>query len=356
MMKLEWIKTDQLKQKPADESKLGFGKLFTDYIFTMKYSAEKQWHDAKIEPYAPIPMDPSTMVLHYAQEIFEGLKAYKAEDGRTLLFRPDKNFERMNRSAERLCMPKFDADFVLYALKELLKIEEKWIPKSEGTSLYIRPTMIGTHAALGVHASPTYLFYIILCPVGAYYPEGLKPVKIYVEDFYIRAAVGGLGEVKTGGNYAASLLAGQKAEEKGYTQVLWLDAKTNENIEEVGSMNIFFKINGTLITPPLNGSILPGITRDSVLKIAADMGIKTEQRQLSIKEVAAAAKNGTLEEVFGTGTAAVISPVGELAWKNEKMIINKGEMGDVARKLYDRLVGIQYGKEQGPAGWSVTVD
>ncbi|MHB1315113.1 MAG: branched-chain amino acid aminotransferase [Christensenellales bacterium] len=355
-MKIEWVKADKLKQKPADEAKLGFGKLFTDYMFTMKYSADKQWHDAKIEPYAAFSMDPSTMVLHYGQEIFEGLKAYKAEDGRTLLFRPEKNFERMNRSAQRLCMPVLDVDFVLSALKQLLKVEEGWIPRSEGTSLYIRPTMLGVQPALGVHASPVYLFYIILCPVGAYYPEGLKPVKIYVEDFYVRAAVGGLGEVKTGGNYAASLLAGQKAEEKGYTQVLWLDAKYNEYIEEVGSMNIFFKINGTLITPPLNGSILPGITRDSVLKLADEMGIKTEQRPLSIKEVFAAAKDGMLEEVFGTGTAAVISPVGELTWKDKSVIINNGKMGNVARGLYDRLVGIQYGKQQGPAGWSVTVE
>ena len=355
-MKIEWIKADKLKQKPADETKLGFGKLFTDYMFTMKYSADKQWYDAKIEPYAPISLDPSTMVLHYGQEIFEGLKAYKAADGSTLLFRPDQNFARMNRSAKRLCMPTLDVDFVLYALNELLKVEEGWIPRMEGTSLYIRPTMIGMNPVLGVHASATYLFYIILSPVGAYYPQGLKPVKIFVEDYYIRAAIGGLGEAKTGANYAASLLAGQKAEEKGYTQVLWLDAKYNEYVEEVGSMNIFFKINGTLITPALDGSILPGITRDSVLKLSGEMGVKAEERPISIKEVFAAAKDGTLEEVFGTGTAAVISPVGELAWKDETIIINNGEMGKVASDLYNRIVGIQYGKQQGPAGWSVTVE
>jgi branched-chain amino acid aminotransferase len=325
-------------------------------MLTIRYDDKQGWHDYQISPYAPLSMDPASMVFHYGQAIFEGLKAYKLDDGRTVTFRPQQNFARMNRSAERMCMAQIPEADVLEGLVDLLKLDERWVPKSAGTSLYIRPTLIATDPMLGVHASHTYLFFIILSPVGPYYAEGFNPVKIYVEDEYVRAVKGGTGFTKCAGNYAASILAASLAEKKGYTQVLWLDSKYHKFIEEVGSMNIFFKIDGTLITAPLHGSILPGVTRDSVLQLAKEMGVKTQERELSIEEVFEAAENGKLDEAFGTGTAAVISAVGEITWKDKTAIINDGKMGKVSQAMYDRLVAIQYGKAQGPKGWSVTVE
>lgn len=351
MQKIQFIKAETLKQKPIDESKLGFGKLFTDYMFTMEYDPENGWHNACIKPYQPLSLDPSTSVLHYGQSIFEGMKCYRRADGGLQLFRPRDNFARMNRSADRLSIPQFDEELALEGLKQLLAIEKEWVPHSVGTSLYIRPTIIATDPMLGVHAAHHYLFFIILSPVGAYYAQGLAPVGIYVEDKYVRAVRGGFGFAKTAGNYAASIKAGEVAAQKGYAQVLWLDGVEQKYVEEVGAMNMMFKISGKIITPMLNGSILAGITRDSVLKLANHMGIPTEERRIAIDEIFDAAKNGTLEEAFGTGTAAVVSPVGELCRGDEKVIVLGNQIGEVTQKLYDTLTGIQWGTLDDPFGW-----
>ena len=350
MQEIKFIKAETLKQKPTDESKLGFGKLFTDYMFTMEYDVENGWHNPCIKPYQPLSLDPSTSVLHYGQSIFEGMKCYRRADGGLQLFRPRDNFARMNRSADRLSIPQFDEELALEGLKQLLEVEKDWVPHNVGTSLYIRPTIIATDAMLGVHAAHHYLFFIILSPVGAYYAQGLAPVGIYVEDKYVRAVRGGFGFAKTAGNYAASIKAGEVAAQKGYAQVLWLDGVEQKYVEEVGAMNMMFKINGKIITPMLNGSILAGITRDSVLKLAAHMGIPTEERRIAIDEIFEAAKNGTLEEAFGTGTAAVVSPVGELCRGDEKVIISGNQIGEVTQKLYDTLTGIQWGTVEDPFG------
>jgi len=351
MQEIKFIKAETLKQKPTDESKLGFGKLFTDYMFTMEYDVENGWHNPCIKPYQPLSLDPSTSVLHYGQSIFEGMKCYRRADGGLQLFRPRDNFARMNRSADRLSIPQFDEELALEGLKQLLEVEKDWVPHNVGTSLYIRPTIIATDAMLGVHAAHHYLFFIILSPVGAYYAQGLAPVGIYVEDKYVRAVRGGFGFAKTAGNYAASIKAGEVAAQKGYAQVLWLDGVEQKYVEEVGAMNMMFKIDGKIITPMLNGSILAGITRDSVLKLAAHMGIPTEERRIAIDEIFEAAKNGTLEEAFGTGTAAVVSPVGELCRGDEKVIISGNQIGEVTQKLYDTLTGIQWGTVEDPFGW-----
>ncbi len=351
MQEIKFIKAETLKQKPADESKLGFGKIFTDYMFTMEYDPENGWHDPCVKPYQPLSLDPSTSVLHYGQSIFEGMKCYRRADGGLQLFRPRDNFARMNRSAERLSIPLFDEELALEGLKKLLEVEKDWVPHNVGTSLYIRPTIIATDAMLGVHAAHHYLFFIILSPVGAYYAQGLAPVGIYVEDTYVRAVRGGFGFAKTAGNYAASIKAGEVAAKKGYAQVLWLDGVEQKYVEEVGAMNMMFKINGKIITPMLNGSILAGITRDSVLKLAAHMGIPTEERRIAIDEIFEAAKNGTLEEAFGTGTAAVVSPVGELCRGEEKVTISGNQIGETTQKLYDTLTGIQWGTVEDPFGW-----
>ena len=351
MQEIKFIKAETLKQKPTDESKLGFGKLFTDYMFTMEYDVENGWHNPCIKPYQPLSLDPSTSVLHYGQSIFEGMKCYRRADGGLQLFRPRDNFARMNRSADRLSIPQFDEELALEGLKQLLEVEKDWVPHNVGTSLYIRPTIIATDAMLGVHAAHHYLFFIILSPVGAYDAQGLAPVGIYVEDKYVRAVRGGFGFAKTAGNYAASIKAGEVAAQKGYAQVLWLDGVEQKYVEEVGAMNMMFKINGKIITPMLNGSILAGITRDSVLKLAAHMGIPTEERRIAIDEIFEAAKNGTLEEAFGTGTAAVVSPVGELCRGDEKVIISGNQIGEVTQKLYDTLTGIQWGTVEDPFGW-----
>ena len=350
MQEIKVTLSQNLKQKPADESALGFGRIFTDHMFLMDYELGVGWHNARIVPYGEFSIDPAAMVLHYGQAIFEGCKCYRRADGGLQLFRPSDNLARMSRSAERMCMPALDEETALEGLKQL---KEGWVPHKEGTSLYIRPTMISTDVGLGVHASKKYLFFIILSPVGAYYKEGLKPVSIYVEDEYVRAVRGGVGFTKCAGNYAASILAGDIAEKKGFSQVLWLDGVEQKYVEEVGSMNMMFAYGNKIVTPMLNGSILPGITRDSVLKLARSMGYETVEGRLDINEIFADAKSGKLTEAFGTGTAAVISPVGTLALKDEKITIGDGNIGTIAQTLYDTLTGIQYGRLEDKFGWIV---
>lgn len=354
-MKLEVIRTQNEQAKPTDESMLGFGKIFTDHMLTIPYKTGIGWHNAQIRPFENFSLSPACMVLHYSQTIFEGLKAYHTDNGINL-FRPWDNFKRLNASAARMCIPEIDADFALEALCELIRLEKDWIPRSEGTSLYIRPTMIATDPFLGVRAGEEYLFFVILSPVGAYYATGLKPIDIYVEDEYVRAVVGGTGAVKTGGNYAASLAAANLAYTKGFSQVLWLDGLEKKYVEEVGSMNIFFKIRGELYTSPLTGSVLPGITRDSVIKLAQDtFGVNVHEERLSIADIFAEGESGGLEEVFGTGTAAVISPVGGMQWEGKRISVANGDMGELTMRLYDKLTGIQYGREKDDFGWIKTL-
>ncbi len=350
-MELTITKAERLKPKPKDETQLGFGKLFTDHIFNMDYNPEKGWHGARIEPYRSIDMDPAAMVLHYGQAVFEGMKAYRTPKGGIQLFRPQSNFHRMNASNRLLCIPEIDEHFVLHALKELIRVEQDWVPSSPGTSLYIRPTIIATDVFLGVRASHTYRFFIILSPVGAYYPEGFNPVKIWVTKRHVRAVRGGIGEAKTPGNYAASLYAAEQAHKEGYTQVLWLDGVEQRYVEEVGSMNIFFYIDGELITPVLNGSILPGVTRDSIISLARLWDIPCAERRIAIEEVINAQKDGKRVEIFGSGTAAVISPVGTIKFKDEIITINDNQVGPITRKFYDALTDIQYGRVEDPRGW-----
>ena len=344
---------NDLKAKPVDEGKLGFGKIFTDHMFLLDYSPESGWHDARIVPYGPFAMDPASMVLHYGQAIFEGTKCYHAKDGGLQLFRPRENFERMNRSAARMCIPELDIDLCMAGLVQLLQLEKEWVPHTQGTSLYIRPFIIATDPFLGVHASKTYRFAIILSPSGAYYPGGIAPIGIYVEDEFVRAVRGGVGYAKAAGNYAASILAAQMAEEKGYVQVLWLDGVDRRYVEEVGAMNMMFVYGDKVVTPALSGSILPGITRDSILKLASSLGYKVEEGRLAIDVLFEDIKAGRLTEAFGTGTAAVVSPVGELCYRGEKATVGDGGIGRVTRRLYDTLTGIQLGKEPDPFGWVV---
>ena len=350
MEKIRFVRNENSSPKPKDEE-LGFGNIFTDHMFVMDYDVDKGWYDPRIIPYGPFEMEPSSMVFHYGQAIFEGLKAYRNDKGEIVTFRPMDNFHRMNRSAKRICMPEIDVDFAWEALKTLLNIEKDWVPSAKGTSLYIRPFMIATDPFLGVRPSNTYKFFIILCPVGSYYPEGINPVKIYVEDKYSRVARGGTGEAKVAGNYAASLLSAEKAKDKGYSQVLWLDAADHTFVEEVGAMNMFFKIDGKIVTAPLDGSILPGITRDSVIKLAKHMGYTVEERRISIEEVFEAYEKGTLEEMFGTGTAAVVSPVGLLGWKDKIIDLGLDRIGEFTKLMYDTLTGIQYGIHEDIFGW-----
>lgn len=352
---MESIQINQAKTlKPLpDPATLVFGKVFTDHMFLMNYDAGKGWHSPRIEPYAPLSLEPSCMVFHYAQEVFEGMKAYRDPDGGVRLFRPMDNVRRLNDSCERLCIPQLPEELVLEGIKALVRLEERWVPSLEGTSLYVRPFVIATDASLGVHASHSYLFCVICCPVGAYYKEGLQPVKIYVEDEDVRAVRGGTGFTKCGGNYAASIRAGERAEEKGFSQVLWLDGVERKYIEEVGAMNVLFKIDGKVVTPRLNGSILPGITRRSCLELLRDWGYTVEERLVAADELFEAGRDGKLEEAWGSGTAAVISPIGTLARGAEKVTINGGKIGALSQKLYDTLTGIQWGKVADPHGWSV---
>jgi branched-chain amino acid aminotransferase len=349
-MQLIIKQADTLKPLP-DDATLGFGRLFTDHMFNMDYSIEEGWHGPRIEPYAMFSIDPATMVLHYGQAVFEGLKAFRTDSGEVRLFRPRDNFRRFNRSCRALCIPETDEAFLLNALKKLLEIEEKWVPSAPGTSLYIRPTIIATDPFLGVRASHTYRLFIILSPVGAYYPEGFNPVKIWVTRDHVRAVRGGLGEAKAAANYAASLFAGEEAHRNGYTQVLWLDGVEQRYIEEVGSMNIFFVINDEVISPMLNGSILPGITRDSVITLAKSWGLRVAERKISIDEVITAHENGALQEIFGSGTAAVISPVGEFRYGENTYKIGGGTVGPLASRLFKAITDIQYGRSADPFGW-----
>jgi branched-chain amino acid aminotransferase len=320
-------------------------------MFSMDYNPDKGWHDPRIEPYAPIQMDPATMVLHYGQAIFEGLKAFRNVNGSVQMFRPKDNLARLNRSARRLCIPEVDEAFSLDCLKQLIALDQDWVPGSPGTALYIRPTIVAMDPFLGVRASHTYRYYIILGPVGAYYAEGFNPVKILVTKDFVRAIRGGVGEAKTPGNYAASLLAGERAREAGYSQVLWLDGVSQQNVEEVGAMNIFFLTDDELVTPKLTGSILPGITRESVVFLAKKWGMNVSERDISITEVIDAHGDGKLREVFGSGTAAVVSPVGELRYGDNVLTVGDGSVGPVSQKLYDAITDIQYGKADDPDGW-----
>jgi len=349
-------KTTNPKKKPEANDLLTFGTIFTDHMFIADYDENNGgWQAPRIVPYQPISLDPAATVFHYGQEMFEGLKAYKGGNGEVLLFRADKNFERANKSNVRLCMPEIPREYFIDGIKELVKLDSDWIPETPNTSLYIRPFMIATEAFLGVRASKQYKFIVILSPVGPYYESGLAPVKIWIENDYVRAVKGGIGEAKAGGNYVASMIAQEKAHKEGYSQVLWLDGMERKYIEEVGAMNIFFKINGTVITPSLNGSILSGITRDSVITLCREWGIKTEERKISVEELVLAAKNGELEECFGTGTAAVISPVGELRYKDDVMSVSGGNIGELSQKIYDTITGIQLGKIEDTRGWSIKI-
>jgi branched-chain amino acid aminotransferase len=354
-MEITITRTTAPKTKPSTEG-IPFGTYFSDHMFLMNYTEGQGWHDARIVPYGPLSLEPTTMVLHYAQEIFEGLKAYRTADGKIQLFRPTENIARMNRSAEKLCIPQVPEDIYLQALKTLVEVDKDWVPSEPDTSLYIRPFIFATDPHLGVHVAHTYLFCIVTSPVGSYYPEGLNPVKIAIESREVRAVRGGTGFAKCGGNYAASLHAGAVAEAKGFSQVLWLDGVEQKYIEEVGAMNVMFKINGKIVTPSLaKGTVLPGITRKSVLEVLKDWGYEIEERDLSVDELIAAAEDGSLEEAWGTGTAAVISPIGQIIYQDKEHTINSFQIGALTQKLYDTVTGIQWGKQADPYGWVVPV-
>ena len=355
MLDIKIIKTTEPKAKPAAGQKLGFGKIFTDHMFVMNYTEGQGWHDARVEPFHNISLSPAAMVYHYGQEMFEGLKAYKNENGEVFLFRPDMNAKRTNNTNDRLVIPQIPVEDFVQAVKTVVDVDRDWIPTEPGTSLYVRPFIIATDEFLGVAPSQTYLVMIILSPSGAYYESGLAPVGIWIEDEYVRAVRGGMGFAKTGGNYAVSLIAQQKAHDAGYSQVLWLDGVERKYIEEVGAMNIFFKIAGKVVTPSLNGSILPGITRDSTIQLCKAWGYDVEERKISADELLQAQADGTLEEVFGTGTAAVISPVGKLRYQDTVMNIRDGEIGPLSQKLYDAITGIQLGRLPDEYGWRVKV-
>ncbi|RSK27207.1 branched-chain amino acid aminotransferase [Bacillus sp. HMF5848] len=346
--------SDTRKKKPQSNQLL-FGRHFTDHMFILDYKEDQGWHNPRIIPYQPLTLDPAAMVFHYGQTVFEGLKAYLSKDEQIYLFRPYENMRRLNESNERLCIPTVDEELAIRALIQLIQVDKDWIPNADGTALYIRPFIVATEPYLGVAPSKTYKFIIILSPVGAYYKEGINPIKIAVERKFVRAVPGGTGTAKTGGNYAGSLKAQEVAADKGYAQVLWLDGRENTYIEEVGSMNIFFKINGQVITPELNGSILEGITRKSIIQLLSHWGISVEERKISISEVYEAYQSGNLQEAFGTGTAAVISPIGEFLWEQETLSINNGETGELSKRLYDTLTGIQYGTLDDPFDWRITV-
>ncbi len=357
-MQLDIRKVDPSKRKPipTDDSTLGFGNYFSDHLFKMNYAPDQGWHAARIEPYGPLELDPATLVLHYGQEAFEGLKAYRGKDDGVYLFRHRDNFARLNASCRRLVMPEVPVDFVSDALKQLVLLERDWIPKSPGCALYIRPNIIATDAALGVRPSTTYLFYIIVGPVGAYYAEGFNPVAIYVADEYVRAVRGGVGFAKTSGNYAAGLLAQKEAKDRGFAQVLWLDAIERKYVEEVGTMNIFFRFGDAVVTSPLTGSILPGITRDSVIQVLKKWGVNVQERPIAIDQVVKGIETGALTEVFGTGTAAIISPVKSIHYKGEDHQVGDGKTGPLSQKLYDYLLALQYGEEEDPFGWVERID
>ena len=354
-MNISITKTTCPKEKP-DSSTLGFGKIFTDHMFMMDYNSEKGWYNARIIPFAPIPLHPASTVLHYGSEIFEGLKAYRRADGTVQLFRPVENIRRLNNSAERLCLPQIPEEDALEALTTFVQCEQDWTPSAPGTSLYLRPFLYGNDETLGVHAVHNATFVIIASPVGSYYKEGINPVKIMIEDQDVRAVRGGTGYAKCGGNYAASNRAGKRAEEQGYSQVLWLDGVERKYIEEVGAMNVMFKIAGEIVTPMLTGSILPGITRKSCIEVLKKEGYTVHERLLSIDELKEAMENGTLEEAWGCGTAAVVSPIGELFYQGVHYPVNNGKIGEVTQHLYDTLTGIQWGRIEDTFGWTMPLD
>lgn len=355
MMDIRIEKIAVPKQKP-DEKNLGFGKFYTDHMFVMDYDAGQGWHDARIVPYGPIPMEPTCVTLHYAQETFEGLKAYRRADGKVQLFRPEMNARRMINSNRRLCMPEIPEEMFVEAVKAIVKMDEEWVPSEPETSLYIRPFVFATEGALGVHASSSYKFVIVLSPSGAYYKEGVNPVKILIEDELVRAVKGGTGFAKCGGNYAASILGQVKAAQMGCAQVLWLDGVHRKYVEEVGTMNVMFKIAGEIYTAPIDGSVLPGVTRDSILHILRDWGYTVHEEPLAVEDLMQAGHDGTLEEAFGTGTAAVISPIGEFLYKEDSVRIHDFKTGELTKRLYDYLTGIQWGKEEDRYGWTTLVD
>ncbi len=354
-MEIKITKTQNPKTKPDKQNKLGFGVYYTDHMFLMNYDEGEGWHDARIVPYGPISLDPAAMCLHYGQEVFEGLKAYKTPDGKIQLFRPDRNMARLNVSNERLCIPLVDEAFCVEAIKKLVETDADWIPEEPGTSLYIRPFIFAVDPHVGVHPAKHLIFCVILSPVGAYYPNGLDPVKIYVEQKYVRAVKGGMGFTKTAGNYAASLKAQDEAEHIGYTQVLWLDGVERKYIEEVGTMNVFFVIGDEIVTPELSGSILSGVTRMSSIELLRSWGYTVNERKISIDELYAAHENGTLKEAFGTGTAAVISPIGQFMWEGKEITVADGGIGEISQRLYDEITGIQAGKVEDKFGWTVQV-
>ncbi len=349
-MEIKITKTTAPKTMPP-ESELGFGKVFTDHMLLVDWSAEEGWKNARIEPFGRIDLHPASTVLHYGAEIFEGLKAYRREDGGVQLFRPMENVKRMNNSAERMSLPTMDEGDMLDLITTFVKLEEKWVPKSFGTSLYLRPFMFGNDEALGVHAVHNAVFMLIASPSGSYYKEGINPVGIMIEDEDVRTVRGGTGYAKCGGNYAASTRAGERAAKKGYSQVLWLDGVERKYVEEVGAMNVMFKMKGKVVTPKLTGSILPGITRKSCIEVLKSLGYEVEERLLSVDELLASLKNGDLEEAWGCGTAAVVSPIGKLAFGEKEYTVNGGKIGEVTQTLYDILTGIQWGKKEDTFGW-----
>lgn len=352
-MEIRVEKAKTLKDKP-DFKNLGFGKYFTDHMFIMDWSSEKGWHDARIVPFGYLPIHPASTVLHYGAEIFEGMKAYRTNDGYSI-FRPFENAKRFNNSAERMCLPQIPEEDFINAITSLINLDYEWIPNAEGSSLYIRPFEFGNEESLGVHAVHEATFVIILSPVGSYYAEGLNPVKITIESEDVRAVRGGTGYAKCGGNYAASLRAGQRAEEKGFTQVLWLDGVERKYIEEVGSMNVMFEIGEEIVTPKLTGSVLPGITRKSCIEILRGWGYTVNERLLSVDELISAAESGSLKEAWGTGTAAVVSPIGHLCYKDKDHVVSGNKIGALTQKLYDELTGIQWGKIEDERGWCYKV-
>ncbi len=354
-MEIKITRTEKPKAKPIDESDLGFGRIFTDHMFIVEYDPGVGWHDARIVPYGPLCLDPSSPVFHYAQEVFEGTKAYRLPNGDVGSFRLIDNARRMNRSAVRTCMPELNAEFQVEAISRLIDLDRDWVPSSEGTSLYIRPTMIADGKSLGAHSASRFIYFVICAPSGSYYPDGMKPVRIRIEERYVRAVKGGMGRAKTGGNYAASFKATKEAMDAGFNQVLWLDGREQKYVEEVGAMNMMFVIDGKLVTAELGDTILPGVTRDSVLTLARERGMVVEERRISVRELYEAHAEGRLSEAFGTGTAAVISPVGELEYKGESIIINNSEIGPVAQMFYDALIGIQRQTAEDTHGWTAVI-
>ena len=342
---------NRLKALFTDPLQLPFGKYFADHMFTLSFDKERGWHDPQIKPHQPLSLDPAALVLHYSQEVFEGQKAYLSPDDEILLFRPEENAKRINQSLERMCMPTIPVEDFLHYESELLKLEKRWIPKEKGTALYLRPTVIATEAVLGVRPSAEFLFFIILSPSGPYFKGGFNPIGLWVSREYSRAAAGGTGAVRAGGNYGGSLKAIRTAIEKGFSQVLWLDANEHRYVEEVGAMNIFFIFDGKLVTPSLSGSILPGITRRSILELAPDLGLEAEERMIAIDELAEGIDSGRVSEAFGAGTAAVVSPVGNINVDGDDHIINNNQTGPWAKKIFDELTGIQYGEKPDKNGW-----